>query len=61
MANQIAKYTQLGIPFETVLDCCTRRPAEHMGLAGEAGCAALARPACFSAARGTGRGGLSST
>jgi len=38
MNNQIAKYTQLGIPFETVIDSCTRRPAEHMGLAGEIGC-----------------------
>jgi len=37
MTNQIAKYTQLGIPFETVIDCCTRRPAEMMGLAGEIG------------------------
>ena len=36
--NQIAKYTQLGIPFETVIDLCTHRPAAHMGLLGEIGC-----------------------
>ncbi len=37
LTNQIAKYTQLGIPFETVLACCTKRPAEQMGLLGEIG------------------------
>ena len=38
LANQVAKYTQLGIPFEQVIACCTSRPAEDMGLAGEIGC-----------------------
>ena len=38
LANQVAKYTQLGIPFEKVIACCTSRPAEDMGLGGEIGC-----------------------
>ena len=38
LANQVAKYTQLGIPLEKVIACCTSRPAEDMGLAGEIGC-----------------------
>ena len=38
LANQVAKYTQLGIPLERVIACCTSRPAEDMGLAGEIGC-----------------------
>ena len=42
--NQMAKYTQMGIPFETVLSCCTRKPAEDLGLAGEIGC--LSKGAC---------------
>ena len=36
--NQIAKYTQLGIPFETVLKACTAAPARYMGMEGEIGC-----------------------
>jgi len=38
MNNQIAKYTQLGIPFEKVIELCTAVPARHMGLEGETGC-----------------------
>lgn len=38
LVNQVAKYTQLGIPFEQVVACCTSRPAEDMGLSGEIGC-----------------------
>ncbi|MCR5825740.1 MAG: amidohydrolase family protein [Oscillospiraceae bacterium] len=37
MNNQIAKYTQLGIPFETVIACCTARPARDLGMEGEIG------------------------
>lgn len=36
--NQLAKYTQLGIPFETVIASSTARPAKDMGLLGEIGC-----------------------
>lgn len=36
--NQLAKYTQLGIPFETVIASSTSRPAKDMGLLGEIGC-----------------------
>ena len=38
LPNQIAKYTQLGIPFEKVLELCTAAPARLMGLEGETGC-----------------------
>lgn len=38
LTNQIAKYTQLGIPFEKVIEACTAAPARHMGLEGETGC-----------------------
>lgn len=44
MTNQISKYTQLGIPFETVIDSCTRRPAADLGILGETGC--LSEGAC---------------
>lgn len=44
MTNQIAKYTQLGIPFETVIESCTAKPAEQMGILGETGC--LSEGAC---------------
>ena len=44
MTNQIAKYTQLGIPFETVIACCTAKPAEQMGMLGEIG--SLSEGAC---------------
>lgn len=37
MANQVAKYTQLGIPFEKVLYLCTAAPAKLMGLENETG------------------------
>ena len=37
MANQVAKYTQLGIPFEKVLYLCTAAPARLMGLENETG------------------------
>ena len=37
MANQIAKYAQLGIPFEKVLYLCTAAPARLMGLENETG------------------------
>ena len=37
MANQVAKYTQLGIPFEKVLSLCTAAPAKQMGLENETG------------------------
>ncbi len=38
LTNQIAKYTQLGIPFEKVIELCTAAPARQMGLEGETGC-----------------------
>lgn len=44
LTNQIAKYAQLGIPFEKVIESCTAVPAHHMGLEGEAGC--LCEGAC---------------
>ena len=37
LTNQIAKYTQLGIPFEKVLYLCTAAPAKQMGLENETG------------------------
>ena len=37
MANQVAKYTQLGIPFEKVIELCTAAPARKMGLLDEIG------------------------
>ena len=37
MTNQIAKYTQLGIPFETVIGLCSAAPAKMMGLENETG------------------------
>ena len=44
LANQVAKYTQLGIPLEKVIACCTSRPAQDMGMEGEIGC--LSPDAC---------------
>ncbi len=44
LPNQIAKYTQLGIPFEKVIGLCTAAPARLMGLEGEIG--TLQKGAC---------------
>ena len=33
MAMQISKYTELGIPFASVIEMCTAAPAAHMGMA----------------------------
>lgn len=38
LANQLAKYNCLGMPFETLLASCTSVPAKQMGLEGKIGC-----------------------
>ena len=45
MANQISKYSMLGIPEEKLFEICTINPAKHMGISEKAGSLTIGHPA----------------